>query len=1079
MCLLHLLFVPYCVYYGLKYFLNLIYRKVELSKSNRIIMNIVETSIKKPLIVAVIFTLLTLGGLISFNMLNLNLMPKFEQSMLTVQTVYPGAGASEVETTVTKKIEDALSTLENLKKISSTSMEGVSVIAIELNAGTDANLAVQEAQRKISAIKANMPADVKESSISKVALDERAILNVAASSSLPSTEFYKLVEDRIQPRLAKLPGVGAVKISGGKERQIKVNMDAEKLKAYKLSVLQVLSAIQTANMEIPAGNVENSESVYSVRLAAKYASLNELRNTVIATTPNGGKVKVMDVAEVEDGVAEQKLINRIDSKDAIGISIQKQSDANAVKVSDLAKEELKAVEKEYAANNVKFQIATDDSVYTRASANSVVEDLILAILIVAFVCFIFLHNIRSAMIVMIAVPLSIIPAFIGMYLLGYSLNMMSLMALSLVVGILVDDSIVVIENMFTHMEKGKTKWQTALDGCKQIMFTAMAITLVIVVVFLPLAVSGGLIGNILKEFAIPIIIATLCSLLVSFTVTPLLMSRFGELPDDTRPTLSGRFSRLIERTFDSVKNWYGNVLGWGLQHKATVLVATLVLFFASFALIPTGFIGFAFMPETDKGEYTVTLDMNPQMTLYQNNQVTMLAEKIIKNIPEVESIYTNVGMSGTTNKNNVTTITVKMIDKTKRKLSVQECATLTKDRIMNKIPGVRARATVAGLAGGTQEPIQLIVQGADYAKVQETAALIMQTIHRTPGTSDANYSIDDPRQEVQIKLNREKMSELGLSVSDVGTTLRTALNGNDNSKFTEGSYEYKIRIGIDNFDRTKSDDVSKLTFVNKKGELIELKQFAEIGYGLGPSALERTDRISSITVKSNVVGRPSGTVGAEIEAAIAGKIPDGINIKKSGMMDQQSSAFGSLGFAFLAAIILIYLIMVMLYNSLTDPLIVLLSIPLAMIGAFLALALTMNNLTIFSIIGLIVLIGLVAKNAILLVDFTNKIRQENEISTYKALIEAGKERMRPILMTTFAMIFGMLPIALVSGNGAEMKNGMGWVIIGGLASSMILTLVVVPVVYYIFDRIGFKRRQRIRKKLVKKVKARQLQASIN
>ena len=323
------------------------------------------------------------------------------------------------------------------------------------------------------------------------------------------------------------------------------------------------------------------------------------------------------------------------------------------------------------------------------------------------------------------------------------------------------------------------------------------------------------------------------------------------------------------------------------------------------------------------------------------------------------------------------------------------------------------------------------------------------------------------------------MSELGLSVSDVGTTLRTALNGNDNSKFTEGSYEYKIRIGIDNFDRTKSDDVSKLTFVNKKGELIELKQFAEIGYGLGPSALERTDRISSITVKSNVVGRPSGTVGAEIEAAIAGKIPDGINIKKSGMMDQQSSAFGSLGFAFLAAIILIYLIMVMLYNSLTDPLIVLLSIPLAMIGAFLALALTMNNLTIFSIIGLIVLIGLVAKNAILLVDFTNKIRQENEISTYKALIEAGKERMRPILMTTFAMIFGMLPIALVSGNGAEMKNGMGWVIIGGLASSMILTLVVVPVVYYIFDRIGFKRRQRIRKKLVKKVKARQLQASIN
>ena len=1041
-------------------------------------MSIVETSIKKPLIVGVIFTLLTIGGILSYMNLNLNLMPKFELPMLTVQTVYPGAGASEVETSVTKRIEDALSTLENLKKISSTSMEGVSVIAIELNAGADANLAVQEAQRKISAIKSNLPTDVKEPSISKIALEEKSILSVAASSSLPSTEFYKLVEDRIQPRLAKLPGVGAVKLTGGKERQIRVNIDAEKLKAYKLSALQVLSAIQTANMEIPAGNVENSEQVYSVRLAAKYSSLNELRNTVIATTPNGGKVKVMDVAEVEDGVAEQKLINRIDGKDAIGLSIQKQSDANAVKVADMAKAELKAIEKEYSANNVKFEIATDDSVYTNSSAHSVVIDLILAILIVAFVCFIFLHNIRSALIVMVAVPLSIIPAFIGMYLLGYSLNMMSLMALSLVVGILVDDSIVVIENMFTHMEKGKTRFRAAIDGCKQIMFTAMAITLVIVVVFLPLAVSGGMIGNVLKEFATPIIIATLCSLLVSFTVTPLLMSRFGNIPDDTRPTLSGRFSRFVENAFDALKEWYANILVWGLKHKLTVLLATVSIFIASLALFPAGLIGFAFLPTTDQGEYTVILDMNPQVTVYQNNQVTMEAEKIINSIPEVQRVYTNVGMDSKTTKNNITTITVKMIDKDKRKMSVQDCANLTKEKIMKQIPGVRVRASVASLGGGGQEPIQLIVQGADYNQVQEAASMVLETVRRTPGTSDAKYSIDDPRQEVQIKLNREKMSALGLSVSDVGMTLRTALNGNDNSKYTENNTEYKIRVGVDNFDRTKSEDVAKLSFINKKGELIELKQFADIYYGLGPSALERTDRISSITVKSMVVGRPSGTVGAEIEKAIEGKMPEGVSVKKSGMMEQQSTAFGSLGFSFLAAIVLIYLIMVMLYNSLTDPLIVLFSIPLAMIGAFLALALTMHNLDIFSIIGLIVLIGLVAKNAILLVDFTNKIRKEEGLNTFSALIEAGKDRMRPILMTTFAMIFGMLPIALGAGDGAEMKNGMGWVIIGGLTSSMILTLVVVPVVYYIFDRIAFRKQVRRRKRLVKKVTARQLERSL-
>jgi len=1042
-------------------------------------MSIVEVSLKKPLIVTVIFTLLTIAGLLSYNMLNLNLMPKFELPMLTVQTVYPGAGASEVETSVTKKIEDALSTLENLKKISSTSMEGVSIVAIELNPGTDANQTVQEAQRKIAAIKGTLPTDMLEPSINKLAMDEKAILSAAASSSMPPTAFYKLVEDRIVPRLSKLPGVGIVKLSGGLEREIKVNIDAEKLKAYKLSVLQVLQVIQTANMDIPAGNVESANSVYSVRLAAKYSSLNELQNTVISTTPSGGKIKVMDVAEVEDGIADQKMINRIDGRDAIGISIQKQNDANAVNVAELAKQELKAIEADYADSHVKFTIAADDSIFTKASAHAVVIDLFLAILIVAFVCFIFLHNIRSALIVMVAVPLSIIPAFIAMYLMGFSLNMMSLMALSLVVGILVDDSIVVIENIFRHMEKGKTKRKAVIDGSKQIIFTALAITLVIVVVFLPMALSGGIIGNVLKEFALPIIVATLCSLLVSFTVTPLLISKFGQLPDDTRPTLSGRFSRFIEGAFEAVKNWYLKMLAYGLKHKVAVLTATLALFIGSFALIPAGFIGVAFIPDSDRGEFAVKLDMNPQMTLYQNNQFTMQAEKIIQSFPEVVKVYTNVGFSGTTSKNNVTRINVKLVDKDQRKLGVEAYAKQVKEKIMKQIPGVRARVSVASVSENSSEPIQFIVQGSNYDRVQQTAAMIMETIRQTPGTSDAVYSIDDPRQEVHVKLDREKMASLGLSVSEVGITLRTALTGNDKSKFKDGDFEYNIRVGIDNFDRTKLEDVSKLSFINKRGEIIELKQFAEIAYELGPSALERTDRISSITVKSSVVGRPTGTVGSEISEAIAGKIPSDITIKHGGLMETQSSAFGSLGLAFLAAIVLIYFILVILYNSLTDPLVVLFSVPLSMIGAFLALALTMNNLSIFSIIGLIVLIGLVAKNAILLVDFTNHMRRDKGFNTFNALIEAGKERLRPIMMTTFAMIFGMLPIALAAGNGAEMKNGMAWVIIGGLVSSMILTLIVVPVVYYIFDRVGAKRRQKHWNKKVLKVHERRLAAGLS
>ncbi len=1016
--------------------------------------SIVETSIKRPLLIVVIFTVLTLGGLVCYNMLSLNLLPKFDVPIITVATVYPGAGASEVETSVTKKIEDALSTLENLKKITSTSQEGASIVVVELNEGADPNQAVQDAQRKINAIKSDLPSEILDPSIDKISIDEMPIMEVAAGSTLPSTEFYKLVEDRIQPRLAKLPGVGAINLVGGTEREIKVNIDPEKLRAYNLSILQVLQAVQTANMEIPAGNIENAAAVYSVRLAAKFASLDELRNTVIMTTADGGKVKILDVAEVEDGIAEQKLINRIDGRDAIGLSIQKQTDANAVRVADLAKKELAAMETEYADYNLKFDIATDSSIFTRASANAVVVDLFLAILIVAFVCFIFLHNVRSALIVMIAVPLSIVPAFIAMYALGYSLNMMSLMALSLVVGILVDDSIVVIENMFRHMEMGKSRRKAAIDGCKQIMFTCMAITLVIVVVFFPLAITGGTIGNILKEFSIPIIVATMCSLLVSFTLTPLMMSRFGKLSDENSKSLSGRFSHAVEHTFESLKNWYGRVLAGSFRYKTLILLAALVLFIGSVALFPAGLIGMAFTPTTDQGEFVVKMDMNPQMTTYQNNLVTMQAEAILRGKPEVERIYTNVGSTGSmvasTAKNNATTISVKMIDKKHRNIGVNEFAEQVKNEIMN-IPGVRARISVGSLGGGGSEPIQLVVQGSDFEKVESTAAMLLDIVRRTPGVTDAKYSTDDPRQDVQVKLDREKMAELGLSVTDVGSTLRVALNGNDDSKYREGNFEYDINIRVDNFDRTQPSDVEKLTFFNKRGELIELKQFADVKYGLGPSVLERTDRISSITVKSNVVGRPSGTVGQEIKAAFAGKVPAGVTIKEGGSMEQQASAFGSLAFAFVAAIVLIYLIMVALYDSLLDPVVVLFSIPLSMIGAFLALALTMNDLNIFSIIGLIVLIGLVAKNAIMLVDFTNHMRDQG-MDTISALVEAGKERLRPILMTTFAMIFGMLPIALASGDGAEMKNGMAWVIIGGLTSSMILTLVVVPVVYYLFDR---------------------------
>ncbi|MDR0794839.1 MAG: efflux RND transporter permease subunit [Tannerella sp.] len=1019
----------------------------------------IKGSIQRPLVVAVVFTILTLGGLLCYNMLNLNLIPSLDVPVITVVTVYPGADASEVETSVTQKIEDAIATLENLDNITSISRNSVSIVTAQFNDNADLDRSIQEAQRRINAIKSSLPRDILDPTIDKISLDDQPVMRIAAFSTMPVTEFQNLIEDRIQPRLTKQNGVAVVNIIGGSEREIQVNINAGRLKSYNLSILQVFQAIQNANIEIPAGNIENEQATFSVHLAAKYTDLDELRNTVIMSIPNAGDIRIKDVAEVHDGIAKPSFINRFNRQDAIGLTIQRQRDANTVIVTDLVKMELAAIETEFADHHVKFEIATDDSVFTRATANAVVFDLILAIIIVSFVCFIFLHNIRSALMIMISVPLSIIPAFIALYVLGYSLNLMSLLALSLVVCLLVDDSIVIIENMYHHLERGKTKAQAAFDGCRQIMFTVVAMTVVIVVVFMPLAISQGMIGKMLQEFAVPIIVALLVSLLGSFTFTPLVMSRFGKLSDTTRPTLSARFSRGIEKIFESLKVFYVNVLTYSLKHKLVVFAITLSLLIGSFALFPLGIIGVAPFPDFDNNDFMVNIDMNPQITIAENNLIMMEVEKILLSKPEILYIYTNIGTDGRSalqsggSQSNVSSVTIKMIDKGKRDINVYDFSKQVREEIM-QIPGIRTRVRVTGVAGsGAPEPVQLIVQGADFEKVEEAANLLLDVVKKTPGTADASFSIDDPNQEVRVILNRDKMSLLELSPAEVGVAMRLSLAGNSDLQYADGNFEYDIRVALDDFDKTNAEDVARLTFLNKRGELIELSQFAEVVYGLGPSALERTDRMASITVRSNVIGRPTGTVGSEIMSAIRGRLPEGVSIIEGGAMKQQADAFGSLGFAFLAAIVLIYLTMVILYNSLVDPLVVLVSVPLALIGAFLALGLTLHSMTIFSIIGLIALIGVVAKNAILLIDFTKTIRAEQNMDTFNALIEAGKERLRPILMTSVSTIFGMLPIALATGNGAEFKNGMAWVIVGGLTSSMLLTLVVVPVVYYCVDRV--------------------------
>jgi hydrophobic/amphiphilic exporter-1 (mainly G- bacteria), HAE1 family len=1032
-------------------------------------MSITEISIKRPALVIVVFTVLGILGLISYSKLSYNLLPKFEAPVMSILTVYPGAAAGEVETSVTKKIEDALSGLENLDRIQSTSQEGVSVVVIQLLQNANMDEAVQDAQRKVNAILAQLPDDVEAPTINKFSTDDLPILQIGLSAQMNPTQFYKLVEDRIQPQLAKIQGVGQITLVGGDEREIKVNVDPAKLKAYHLSLTQVSQAIVSANQDFPTGKVESTNQQYSLRVAAKFQNLNQIKNLVVSYQQNGSRITVGDVAEVVDGIAEATTLNRLNGKSAIGMVIRKQADANAVEVSKQVREQIQVIEKQFAENKVKFSIANDTSIYTLASANAVQHDLVLAVFIVAGVMLFFLHSMRNSLIVMVAIPASMISTFILMYLFGFSLNLMTLMALSLVVGILVDDSIVVLENIYRHMEMGKDKRTASLDGRNEIGFTALAITLVDVVVFLPMSLVSGLIGNILREFSLVVVFSTLMSLFVSFTITPMLASRFGKLNHFTNKTLWGRISLGFERIFESLRDSYTNILKWSLAHRKTVYLATLILFFGSIALVPAGFIGSEFAAQGDRGELVVQLEMEPQITLYQNNQTTRKIEQMIKAHPEVNIVYSKIGvssnqMAGATGSSNRSEITVVLKDKKERDISIEQFGAMVKKEIQ-QIPGVKAKAAPTGITGNANvAPIQVVVQGPDLDKVREAATTVLNVVNKIPGTTDVEFSIEDAIPELQVKIDRERMAALGLSVAEVGNNLRTAFNGNDDSKYREGQYEYDILVSLDKFNRANANDVANLTFLNNKGKLVELKQFATVSQELGAAKLERRDRLSSIAVNAQVIGRPIGTVGSDIKTSMENKkLPEGVTIKYAGSLEQQSDAFGSLGLALLIGIVFVYLIMVALYDSFLYPFIVLFSLPVALIGALLALALAFQNLSIFSIIGMIMLMGLVAKNAILLVDFTNHLKAEG-MPVKEALIEAGRERLRPILMTTIAMIFGMLPIALASGAGAETKNGLAWVIIGGLTSSLLLTLVLVPSAYMTFENMIAKVRKRFGKK---------------
>ncbi len=1022
-------------------------------------MNITEISIKRPSLIIVLFSIFALFGVIGYKNLSYELMPDFNQPVVVIKTGYPGAEPNEVETSVSRKIEDALSNLEGVDYLVTKSLPNASIIIANLKYGTDLDKAMQDAQRYIDNIRKDLPADILSPVMSKVSPNDLPIMSISANSNLPATEFYQKMKDEYLPQIQQLKGVAEITILGGEEREIQVKVNQQKLKLYRISLSQVTEAINRSGLDLPAGKVQSGKENNSVRLTGKFATIDDIKNVQVAMPVAGSPIYVKDVATVSDAITETTSISRYNGKNGIGLLLKKQGDANAVDVSRLVKDKFKVIEEQNKNAGTKFVIADDSTDNTIAAVDSVVFDLMLAVILVSLVMLLFLHSFRNALIVLVAIPTSLVTAFAVMWLLGYTLNLMTLLAMSLIIGILVDDATVVLENIQRHLDMGKDKRTAAMDGRMEIGFSALSITLVDVVVFLPILFLQVFVADMLKQFSVVVITSTLTSLLVGFTLTPWLASRIGKKVDLKPSNIFNRFLLWFEHQLDKFINWYGKQLKWVLSHKLIFSGIVVLLLLITLGIMRQEIIGKELISTGDQGKFRLSLEFDKSTSIQQNNLVSQNIETYILKQPEVLTVFSNVGGPstgigslgvGATNKTEFT-IQLKAKKEVKNLATESFMKTLRED-LKEKYPGINYSMAALGLVPRSA-PIELTLSAVDIDLVMKTGNELKSVIEKIPGADNVRLSVEQGSPEYKIIPDKDKMQRLGLNTAMVGLNIRTAFTGNDEATLTQNGTEYPVRIWLDEFERKNYDDVKRLSIVNPMGIPVEISQFAEIVQDNSPSLLERKDRQPAVTLTADALGRPSGTVADEVVAYInKNPLPAGMDMTWGSDIKRQNDSFGALGSVLLISFLLIYLIMVALYDSFVYPFVAMFSILVAVIGAFLALNLSLSNLSLFALLGLIMLMGLVVKNAILIVDFTNQLKAQG-MHYKEALITAGKERMRPILMTTVAMIVGMLPIALAKGTASEWKNGLAWVIIGGLLSSLILTVYLVPMVYYVVDRL--------------------------
>lgn len=1001
-------------------------------------MNIANISIKKPVFITVIMMVLAILGFISYGSLELNDMPDTDLPYVTVVVTEPGATPETIETKVTKNVEDAVQKISGVQNITSTVSEGMSQTIIEFDLSKDGEVAAQEVRDKVSTIRGNLPTDINDPIISKIDMSAASIVSIAVYGSDDNKEISDLVEDVIKPKLYTVSGVGSIDVSGEDIREIHIKLDNDKLVAYGLTSGQVVNSIKTDNIDQSTGKVIDGNNEVTITTTSKIKKIEDFKN-ILVTKKNGTEIRLKDVAKVEDGFEERSNNAFYQGNAAIGIDIVKQSGANTVEVAQGVKKALEEI-KTSLPEGLHVDIVSDNSTTIEDTVNDVMKTIVEGCILAVIIVFIFLNEWESTVISAMSLPISIITTFIGLKLMNFSLNSMSLMALSLAVGLLVDDAIVVIENIVRYLHMGKSPLEAAAEATSEIGFAVIATTLAVIAVFLPIGLVEGIMGKFIIEFSLTIVISMAVSLFVSFTLVPMMASKMLKSEKKENKTFIGKFFGWFNNKFDTFAEKYSHLLVFTLHHRLIVLIGAVVMFVASVGL--TALLGFNMMPATDQGQITVSADFDSGITLDVASKKTKQLEEIIKKHPEVVSTYSTVTKSSTS-------IKVELVDKNDREYSSRDLAeTLSTD--LKAVPGTEVVVSAASSVGSGSSDVSFNIVSDDREKLKEFADEMKAEISKDPSVRDVTTNSNAGTPQAQIVVDRDKAADLGVSSSDVASTLSILFNGSDVSKYDSGEDRYDVRISLEDDERNNLDNLDEIYVSGSNNQQIPLSQVTKKVIGTTSSSLNRYNKQAQVQLSFNVNGSVVGDAQSKYMAMIQSKAPDGVALSLGGTNGMLQDGLRSLITAMALSVILLYLVMAAQFESIIDPISIMFTLPLAFIGAVLGLMAFGSQLSMMAMVGLIMLFGLVAKNGILLVDAA-KERIEAGMPRNEAIKEAGLVRIRPIIMTTLAMILGMVPTAVATGAGTEMRAPMGQAVIGGLITSTILTLFVVPIMYTILD----------------------------